>query len=262
MAKRTAPKTTWGTIARVLRDLGLKQGRNDDFRVTGHYKNDERQHTYVTLYGVHSGSDAQSVVFDNADAIEEATAAYGFPFYVSVKYASNGKRYVTVDNHRSGRIREEAPANAYVRIPGDLTPATVEDVPSGTTADGMLTVCTDGRVREIARTEHTHGELDRIVCTDGTSWIAGNCSRPLESHPVPDTPVQPMPLDRAATLVSCLQGEEYSVKYLRMALEPYFMAARLDALREAHKALSGIQDAHARDVAMRIIRGLMDGTYA
>lgn len=258
--KRPAPKTTWGTIARVLRDFGLKQGRTEDFRVSGEYKNGERQYTYVILSSLVTGSEAQNVIFENADAIEEATAAYGMPFYVSVKYFSNGKRFVSVDNHRSGHIREEAPANAYVRVPGDLTPASAEDTAADIASDDMLTVCADGRVREIARTTYRNGEPERIVCTDGTEWDTARCSKPLASHPVPDTPVQPTPIERAATMTQAL-GAEHSVRYLRMALQPYFLDARCDALTEALTALSGIQDKHARDVAVRIVRGLKDGTY-
>ena len=64
MAKRATAKTPTVAIARVLRDLGLKQG--SDFRVRGQYTNGERVGTFVAALS----AKADQVIADNADQIE------------------------------------------------------------------------------------------------------------------------------------------------------------------------------------------------
>jgi hypothetical protein len=70
--------------------------------------------------------------------------------------------------------------------------------------------------------------------------------KPQAQHrsPVPGTPTQRTPLEDAASVVQKLVydahagGSVPSLEYMRLALEPYFMQARRDALNEAHKAVS------------------------
>lgn len=263
MTKRTAPTTTWGTIARVLRDLSLKQGNGQDFRVTGDYRKGERINTLVTLLS----DRARTVVFENADAIEAATSTYGFPFYVSVHYFSSGKRCVSLDNHNSGHVREEPPVNVRVTAPVQDTRPPSPDVAN----DDMLTVCADGRVREIANTTYRSGEPERVRCTDGTEWVAANCMKPQEHHlsPVPDTPVRRTPLEDAASVMHWVADafrehhKAPSEEYLFRVLEPYFQEARADTLNEALTAVRAEPQNYGKHIvtgdAVRAIKRLKDG---
>jgi hypothetical protein len=63
-------------IARVLRDLGLTQGRGCDFRVTGECVNGERRSTYALALTRH----ADEVITGQADDIERRAEAGPFPF--------------------------------------------------------------------------------------------------------------------------------------------------------------------------------------
>jgi hypothetical protein len=303
MTKQTVPTRV---IANVLRYFGLAQGPGKDFQVRGHYSKGERTHTYVILHG-----DAEEAIFDNADAIERQCAAYGCPFYVSIKYFTSGKRWVTIDNHSSGRVREEPPApvesspligrkfvagdgmeytlTAVVALPGcpvrwkdengmewlESNAELLPEIPAAPESqeiatDDMLTVCPDGRAREIATTVYRNGEPERVRCTDGSEWLTSTCRKPTV-QPVPDTPVQRVPLEEAAHVAQTLIHEAYaggsmpSLEYIRMALEPYFQQARRDALNEAHKAVSN--DAGRRErmgfgessaTAMQAIRRVRD----
>lgn len=102
-SNRPAAKTPTVAIARVLRDLGLKQGQ--DFRVKGEYRRGERIGTYVVLYS----KAAEERVSVQRDVIEQRTAAEGFPFNVSVYYSKTGYRGVHVANFGT-RVRETGPA--------------------------------------------------------------------------------------------------------------------------------------------------------
>ncbi|MFF6801092.1 hypothetical protein [Streptomyces sp. NPDC012616] len=106
-------------IARVLRRLGLVQGRGGDFRVTGWYRNGERDHTYVVLYGHH----AAEVCAAHADDIERAVQADGgWCFRVSVRYFSE-RPTVSIAN-AGERIRETPPAPpAALEEPAQPEPA-------------------------------------------------------------------------------------------------------------------------------------------
>lgn len=93
MAKTLAPAKTPGVaVARVLRGLGLKQGR--DFRVKGEYKSGERIGTNAVI----TGTAANQVVADNADAIEQQAAEAGFQFRVSIYFTPSGSVWVWVSN--------------------------------------------------------------------------------------------------------------------------------------------------------------------
>ncbi|MDA5279873.1 hypothetical protein [Streptomyces sp. Isolate_45] len=99
-------KTPTVAIARVLRELGLQQGRSKDFRIIGLYVNGERDHTHVVLLS----REAENVVAANADRIEERTGRGPYPFTVSVRYTGGGLPICTVRNVRAGRVRETPPA--------------------------------------------------------------------------------------------------------------------------------------------------------
>lgn len=89
-----ATPTPTTVLARVLRDLGLKQGPGKDFRVTGHYSKGERTHTLALLLS----PTADRTVAEAADHIERATAQAGYPFYVRVSRPDNASMYCTVAN--------------------------------------------------------------------------------------------------------------------------------------------------------------------
>lgn len=142
------------------------------------------------------------------------------------------------------------------------TPAQDTRPPSPEIADeDMLTVCADGKVREIATTLYVSGEPERVRCTDGSEWITANCMKPQAQHrsPVPDTPVDRTPLEDAADVMLRMMGDVHdrgfvpSVELMRSALEPYFLKARRDALNEAHKAVSS-------DAGRRERRGFRDNS--
>ncbi|MFG3287299.1 hypothetical protein ACGF3G_00555 [Streptomyces sp. NPDC048179] len=107
MPRAVAPaKTPTVAIARILRGLGLTQGRGGkDFSVTGFYVNGERRHTYVVAYSRH----AEEVIAAHADEIEAAANAAGWCFYVSVRYSASGRVHTSVQN-AGARVREAQPA--------------------------------------------------------------------------------------------------------------------------------------------------------
>lgn len=140
--------------------------------------------------------------------------------------------------------------------------------------DDMLTVCADGRTREIANTMHRNGEPLRVRCTDGTEWDAANCEKPQAQTPQPveEVPVR-TPLEEAATLVQQMMCESHrdtlipSEEFLRLALEPYFQKARRDALNEALRAMDSraglLERAHYRPnyaSLAGVVRRLRDAT--
>jgi hypothetical protein len=93
-------------IARILRHLGLKQG--SDFRVKGQYKgsgaNRERIGTYVAVLT----KDADQVVADHADEIEQMAANAGHSFRVSIHFTAGGRMWTWVANYGQ-RTRDAAP---------------------------------------------------------------------------------------------------------------------------------------------------------
>ncbi|WP_327385042.1 hypothetical protein [Streptomyces sp. NBC_01207] len=119
MALVPAPKTPTVAIARVLRDLGLKQGAAADFRVTGHYENGERRYTYVILLS----REAEDLVAANADQIEAWTDRGPFGFTVSVRYSKNGNAFCTIRNVRAGRVRQTPPALVVEPVVEPAAPA-------------------------------------------------------------------------------------------------------------------------------------------
>ncbi|MFK0063383.1 DUF6884 domain-containing protein [Streptomyces werraensis] len=106
MAMNPTPSTPTVAIARELRRLGLKQGRRGDFTVAGHYRNGERQFTYVTVFS----KEGERLVAERADEIEERTAQGPYPFKVSVRYVGNVP-FTDIHNGPAARVRE-LPASA------------------------------------------------------------------------------------------------------------------------------------------------------
>ncbi|MDQ0762031.1 hypothetical protein [Streptomyces canus] len=107
-------------IARVLRRLGLTQGRGGDFRVTGDYRNGERIGTFVVVSTRHG----DEVIAERADDIERwVSEDGGWAFRVSVRYSSAGRPMTTVANYGS-RVRETPPAApAVLEDPAQPEPA-------------------------------------------------------------------------------------------------------------------------------------------
>ncbi|MFJ3100350.1 hypothetical protein [Streptomyces sp. NPDC086835] len=139
MALMTAPTTPTVAIARELRRLGLAQGAGKDFRVTGHYVNGERSHTYVLLLTRH----AQEVVTANADLIEERTGEGPFPFRVSVRYFGTDRPTASIAN-AGDRVRE-TPAAAEGPAPAvEEAPAAAPAAPAAQFRTGDI-VAVDGR---------------------------------------------------------------------------------------------------------------------
>lgn len=97
MTKQATAKTPTVAIARVLRSLGLEQGK--DFRVRGQYQgtgaNRERIGTYVGIYS----AAAEQTVADNADRIEELVKQDGgFAFRVSIHRTASGRVWTWIAN--------------------------------------------------------------------------------------------------------------------------------------------------------------------
>ncbi|MER6632234.1 hypothetical protein ABT301_29140 [Streptomyces sp. NPDC000987] len=119
-------------IARILRGLGLTQGKGCDFRVTGDYRNGERIGTFVVVLTRH----ADEVIAEHADEIERLSAESGWPFRVSVRYHKGERPMTTVANYGS-RVREEPAARAEVledpAPAGEPAPEAVDEPDTGET---------------------------------------------------------------------------------------------------------------------------------
>jgi hypothetical protein len=144
MSRTPAPaKTPAVAIARILRDLGLKQGCLGDFRITGVYNRaGERMYTDVVVYSRH----ANYVIADNADLIERLADETGFAFRVNVHCSPSGYPWASVSNGRSVRTREpynqtrEISACETTSAGADATPAPT--TPSGSSASSTSTAST------------------------------------------------------------------------------------------------------------------------
>ncbi|AMD42805.1 hypothetical protein SEA_XKCD426_64 [Streptomyces phage Xkcd426] len=136
MAKTTATaKTPTVAIARVLRSLGLKQGK--DFSVSGEYRSAggyrERIGTFVSLHN----SAALDLVIERADDIEELVQQDGgWSFHVSICYTLRGARIVTIANFGS-RVRQPKPGT---EVPAAEVPAA--EVPAAE-AEPVIVVATE-----------------------------------------------------------------------------------------------------------------------
>lgn len=111
MATQPTASTPTVAIARVLRRLGLVQGRGGDFRVTGDYRsNGERICTYVVTLTRH----ADETIAKHADDVERwVSEDGGWAFHVSVRYIDGKPRpFVHVSNGPGERVRDEQPVAA------------------------------------------------------------------------------------------------------------------------------------------------------
>lgn len=108
MQKQTA-KTPTVAIARVLKGLGLIQGQ--DFRIKAKYKGTGASRQRIGTHVAVLSKDADQVIADNADHIEEAVQLDGgweFRVHVSIHYTAGGRMWTWVANYGS-RIRDNAP---------------------------------------------------------------------------------------------------------------------------------------------------------
>jgi hypothetical protein len=176
MAIVPAPRTPSVAIARALRALGLEQGRGKDFRVTGHYENGERRHTYVLLLTRH----AEDVVTANADRIEQAPELGGYAFKVSIR-CLNGKAVPSISNG-AGRVRETVPAPAEAVEVAEEPAAQGEDFRVGdlVTVDGL-----PGEW-ELMRPAATPGRWEIEAATYGDREQAE--AHTADVHHIPDAP--------------------------------------------------------------------------
>lgn len=131
MAKQATAKTPTVAIARVLRSLGLEQGK--DFRVRGQYQgtgaNRERIGTYVAVYT----NAADQVVADNADRIEELVKQDGsFAFRVSIHSTTNGRVWTWIANFgsrtRDGWTGQQDPSTTGSDAPAEEARKAVKDI--------------------------------------------------------------------------------------------------------------------------------------
>ncbi|WP_030236877.1 hypothetical protein [Streptomyces sp. NRRL S-350] len=131
------PKTPAVALARVLRSLGLTQGKGGDFRVTGEYRNGERIGTFALLLTRR----ADEVATEHADEIEKLANEDGFSFRVSVRYIDGKPRpFATIANYGS-RIRDTPPAAeaepvtaSTAEVPAAAEPEAQPDPDAGLTA--------------------------------------------------------------------------------------------------------------------------------
>lgn len=111
-APARAAATPAAALGRVLRDMGLRQGPNGDFRVQGFYVNGERRNTYAELLS----PEARTFVADHADEIQKQTGNTPFPFTVAVHYI-DGRPWPTVSNGRDHASQTPAPAADRPTVP-------------------------------------------------------------------------------------------------------------------------------------------------
>jgi hypothetical protein len=116
LARTAQAQTPAVAIARILRGIGLKQGKGKDFRVTGNYrtvrvggrKETERTGTSVLLLT----RDADETVAKHADLIEDAVRKDGgWNFRVSVRYFGSDRPVCSVSNE-GPRVRQTPPSPA------------------------------------------------------------------------------------------------------------------------------------------------------
>lgn len=131
MAKQATAKTPTVAIARVLRSLGLEQGK--DFRVRGQYQgtgaNRERIGTYVAVYT----NAADQVVADNADRIEELVKQDGgFAFRVSIHFTAGGRMWTWIANYgqrtRDSWTGQQNPSTTGSDAPAEEARKAVKDI--------------------------------------------------------------------------------------------------------------------------------------
>ncbi|MFF5968216.1 hypothetical protein ACFY64_31735 [Streptomyces collinus] len=202
MPSQPAPSSPTVAIARVLRDLGLTQGRGGDFRVTGEYRNGERIGTYVLLLGSH----ADEVVAENADEIERMVGETGFAFRVSVRYFEGKNRPVASIANYGSRVRDTPPAPAATEeAPAEPEPV-VDEVPEqpepGTLGARFLEGARTrawGRVR--ANALGWSKRQAYLIASAGTAALSYDANGVLRDRPRPGWPGTPVDEARLAPLI-------------------------------------------------------------
>lgn len=99
----TRPSTI---IARILRQLGLKQGH--DFRVRGEYRGRGADRERIGTYVAALTKEADQAVADHADEIERLSAEQGNSFRVSIHFTAAGRTLTWIANYGQ-RTRDAAP---------------------------------------------------------------------------------------------------------------------------------------------------------
>ncbi|MGA5497744.1 hypothetical protein ACPCSP_25610 [Streptomyces cinereoruber] len=203
------PKTPTVAIARVLRGLGLTQGRGCDFRVEGDYRNGERIGTYVLVLTRH----ADETIAAHADDIERLTGESGWAFRVSIRYLSDTGRPTTSVANYGDRVRQEPPAAAPEPEPvaaadPEPTPDTADEPPApevpepGSPSAGYFA---GARVRAWGRQRanalHWSGSQAYLVAAAATAGLSYDKNGVLRDRPRPGWTGTPVDETRLAPLV-------------------------------------------------------------
>lgn len=232
MSTKTPPSTPTVAIARVLRDLGLTQGRGCDFRVTGEYRNGERVGTYVLLLT----RQAKDVVAARADEIERLADESGFVFRVSVRYFDGKSRPMCTIANYGSRVRDtppvveeppaapDAPASEPTPTPAPQPePAPEpEPAPSCPVTPGYLEGARE-RVRQQARA-NALGWSDRqayLVASSATAALSYDNNGVLRDRPRPGWPGARVDEARLAPLVAAgfiVVTQPYGPTYTRVSI--------------------------------------------
>ncbi|WP_434593331.1 hypothetical protein [Streptomyces sp. A5-4] len=207
MKKLPPPKTPTVAIARVLRGLGLTQGRGCDFRVEGECRNGERIGTYVLTLS----RNADETIAAHADEIERLVQEAGFTFRVSVRYPSGTRPMTRVANYGSP-VREtppvpEPPATAPEpqeppAAEPEHEPAPAELPPAGSVASKFL----EGARERAGEKQQVQalGWSDRqayLVASAATAALSYDRNGVLRDRPRPGWPGIPVDEARLGPLV-------------------------------------------------------------
>ncbi|KPI33310.1 hypothetical protein OV450_1398 [Actinobacteria bacterium OV450] len=207
MGTTAPPRTPTVAIARILRGLGLTQGRGCDFRVEGEYRNGERTGTYVLVLARH----ADETIAAHADEIEHLADEAGFAFRVSVRYFGGDRPKASVANTGS-RVREEpsAPAEPPAAAPApegrpEPAPAPAPEAelpPAGTKTASFLETARERQLNR--RRADALGWSERqahLIAMAGTAGLSYDKDGILRDRPRPGWPGARVDDARLAPLV-------------------------------------------------------------
>ena len=153
-------------IARILRDMGLRQGNGKDFTVRGFERNGERFGTMV----VPLTRAANDLIDARADEIESASEEAGFPFLVSTEYGADGRAWPNLVNFGE-RVRSPRPAIATRE--SDVK----RNVLQYARKAGFVVTHHGGAVPGVAQLNHDNGNVlivsfseGAFVSAEGSGW--------------------------------------------------------------------------------------------
>ncbi|MFI9026340.1 hypothetical protein [Streptomyces sp. NPDC053560] len=195
MTTSTPPSTPTVAIARILRDLGLVQGRGCDFRVVGDYRNGERIGTYVLPLSRR----ADATIADRADDIERLAAEGPYPFRVSVRYTDGDRPMASVANYGS-RVRE-TPSGGEPSTTPEPEPAPVEPAPDSPGAGFFRGARERAWQSQQVRALGWSARQAELVAAAGSIGLQYRADGVLRHYPVPGRAGTPVDEQRLAPLV-------------------------------------------------------------